>query len=465
VKAPLLLFMATGFATIVVALMRRRNYLAATTAGMISVLIAAFIILIPMDEPISILGLSIRISSRWQVLGRSFALGSNNRAAIGYLYLAGGFLLAGAWIAQPIRMFFASGLIILALVAASLMINPFLYAAIFLELVAIVSLVILSSRKIGRSRGGVRLLTLSTFAMLAILLVGRILDLGTLEIEKLGLIDVIILLLGIGLAIFLAVPPFHSWIPVSAEETHPFALTFVTVILQGAGFFLLLQFLGNYEWLRENEFVFQAIRIAGATMAWLCALWSVVQNQITRFGSYALLSDLGIMLIAVGSGTLEGFQLALGISGARVVILACWSFGMSYITHTTGSSEEEITRRENSIPSLAKAAVIFSMLSFAGLPMTAAFPGRWGVLTLLTPNNTYAWIAIIVSMGLLSLAAFRCARGLLINISQEITVEIHWREKIYLAGGILLGFIIGIFPQLLFPWVSRAISGLIFLSP
>jgi NADH:ubiquinone oxidoreductase subunit 2 (subunit N) len=465
VRVPFLLLLITGLGAIVVAMMRRRNYLAATTAGIISALIAAMVILMPMDEPISILGLSLRMSSRWQVLGRSFVLDSNNRAAIGYLYLAGGFILAGAWIAQPIRIFFASGLVILALGAASLMINPFLYAAIFLEMVAIVSLLILSSRRKGRSRGGIRLLTLSTFAMIVILLVGRMMDLGTIEIENLGLIDEIILLLGIGLAILLAVPPFHSWIPVSSEETHPFALTFVTVVLQGAGFFLLLQFMHNYEWLGQNDVVFRAIQIAGATMAWLCALWSAVQHRMARFGSFALLSDLGVMLVAVGSGTLEGYQLALGISGARVVILACWSFGMSYTWHTIGDRQEDTTGGEGSIPSLAKAAVIFSMMSFAGLPMTAGFPGRWGVLNLLTPSNIYPWMAIIASMGLLSLAAFRCARGLLMNASGNVIFTIHRREKIYLAGGILLGLLIGIFPQLLFPWVSRAISGLVSLSP
>lgn len=464
-KAPILLFAITGLAAILVAILRRRHFWAGTIAGIIAAILAILIIYLPMDTPISIFGASLRVASQWQILGRSFALDINNRAAIGYLYLAGGFLLAGAWIARPIRMFFALGLIILALIAASLMISPFLFAAIFLELAAVVSLVILSSRETGRSMGGLRLLTLYTFAMLAILLVGRIIDLGMIEIEKLGLFDLAFLLLGIGFAIYFVIPPFHSWIPISAEDTHPFALTFVTVILQGAALFLLLQFLSNYEWLRTKAYLFQAIRFAGATMAWLAALWSATQDKIVKSGSYAFLSDLGMMLIAVGNGTAEGFQLALGISGVRVVVLACWSFGMSYMKHPVTDQEDNLQNGRSPVPSLAKAAIIFSMLSLAGLPMTAGFPGRWGVLTLLTPDDSYAWAATIFSMAGISLATFRCARFLLMGIRDQIEIKISRKEKIYLMGGIVLGLMIGIFPQLLYPWVSEVISGLIFLSP
>ncbi len=429
-------------------------------AGLFSVIIAVFILYIPLDEALSVLNVSIRFDGRWQLLGRSFLLNQNNRAAVGYIFLAGGFFLAGAWTARPVRMYYSLAMGILGLIAASLLIEPFLFSAIFIELAVIGSALILSSRVPGRSRGGLRLLSLYTLAMLAILLVGWIIDLSDtgLIIEDMEL--TLQLLIGFGFSILISIPPFHAWLPITAEENHPFTWTFVGVVLQGAALFFIVRFISNFSWLNENEMLFPFIRTIGATMALISALWAVVQKDLQKMASYALISDLGVMLVAIGLGNREGFQLAFGLSGARVISIACLSLGLMQIWKIVQRTELDRSLPPIVPSTLASAAVFVGLLSLAGFPLTAGFPGRWGVLSILAPVDQYAWIAIVGSMGILGVTAIRSARLLLFRSSGTVFEIKDWKEKVFLTGGLFLTIALGIFPQMLFPWVIKALEGI-----
>ncbi|OGO20273.1 MAG: hypothetical protein A2Z14_16185 [Chloroflexi bacterium RBG_16_48_8] len=459
-KAPLLIFLMTGVAMVILGLTRRKHFLSGSIAGIFSVIIAIFVFYIPLDEALSVMSLSIRFDGTWQILGRSFLLNPINKASISYTFLAGGFILAGAWTARPVRMFYSLGMGVLGLIAASLLINPFLFAAIFIELAVIGSTLILSSRQPGRSRGGLRLLSLYTLATLAILLVGWCIDTGNVGMEIDGINSMLSLLLIFGFTILISVPPFHAWLPITAEENHPFTWTFVAVVLQGAALFFIVRFITNFTWLNENEMLFPFIRSIGATMALVSALWTVLQKDLQKMASYAFISDLGVMLVALGLGSRDGFQLALGLTGARVISMACLSQGLMQVWKSSQLPEDELHQTEIVLSPLASAAILVGLLSLAGFPLTAGFPGRWGLLSLIASLDPYAWMAIVGSMGILSIATIRSAMALLLR-KQGICLEISdWKERIFLRGGILLTIVLGIFPQLFFPWIITALEGI-----
>jgi NADH-quinone oxidoreductase subunit N len=460
VKAPLLIFIMTVISMIVLGFTRRRHFFSGLMAGLFSVVIAIFVLSIPLDEALSILGVSLRFDGSWHLLGRSFILNENNRAAVSFIFLSGGFILAGAWTARPVRLYYSLAMGILALIAASLMIDPFLFAAIFIELAVIGSTLILSSRQPGHSRGGLRLLSLYTLAMLAILLVGWSIDRSDagIEIEGMGL--TLQLLLGFGFSILISIPPFHAWLPIASEENHPFTWNVIAIVLHGAALFFIVRFISNFYLLYENEMMFPFIRGIGATMALVSAIWSVVQRDLQKMASYALISDLGVMLVGIGLGTNEGFQLALGLTGARVISIACLSMGLMQVWRISQHADSS-HHSKAFVPSiLASAAVLVGLLSLAGFPLTAGFPGRWGLLTIVAPVDPYAWIAVIGSMGILCIGAIRSARALLYKSPERYLEIVDWKEKVFLAGGLFLTIILGIFPQLLFPWIIKALEGI-----
>jgi NADH-quinone oxidoreductase subunit N len=460
VKAPFVLFILTGAAMIILSFTRRRHLLSGLLAGLFCLVIAVFVLYIPLDEALSFLGISVRFDGRWLILGRSFLLNQNNRASIGYVYIGGGLILVGAWTARPERMYYTLAMGILGLIAASLLIDPFLYAAIFIELAVIFAVIILSSRTLGRARGGLRLLSLYTLAMLAILLVGWSVDVSGFGLEMEGANTRLALLLGFGLATFLSIPPFHSWIPMAAEENHPFSWAFVAVVLQGAALFFLMRFIGSFTWIHENKEVFRFIRNIGATMAIIASLWSVLQEDFQKMASYALIADLGVMLVALGLGSMEGFQLALGLTGARVISMSCLSQGLMQLWkyNRREYTEEDI---ETVLPSpIVSAAILVGMLSIAGFPLTAGFPGRWSLLSMIAPLDRFAWIAIVGSMGVLCIAAFRITAALVFEKRNTQSERLTWKEKVFLGEGVFLTIVLGIFPQLLFPWIITALEGI-----
>jgi formate hydrogenlyase subunit 3/multisubunit Na+/H+ antiporter MnhD subunit len=458
---PAVLFLSTLVAMVVVGIVRRHHFLAALISGIITGALAAFILFVPLDEVVNVIGMSIRMTSRWQILGRSFILSASNRSAISYLYLAGGLVLSSTWLARPTRMYFPLSLGVMGLMAASLMIEPFLFAAIFFELAAIVCMMLLSSRETGQARGGLRLLSLYTIAMMIILIVGWVIDVGGREAGVTGMSERVLLLFALGFAILMAVPPFHSWLPIASGETHPFAIVLVVVSLQGAGMLFFMRFLQSFSPL--GSVVYDAIRFIGALMALVCSIWAFSQSSIEKIGAYAIAADIGVTIIAIGVGNLEGNHLALGLFGARVVSMVCWAIGCS-LGRSFRKNRSSPTEDEGITPMrLARGAALLGLLSFAGFPLTAGFPGRWGILNLLAPMDTFSWLAILVSSIFVTSAAFRSSRGFLYTSGAPLEdMEVGRREGLFLRAGIAFIIIIGLFPQLLFPWIARA---LVVLSP
>ena len=329
INAPLSILILTSLAAALVSILRRQHLLAAVITGLFSASIALIVLFLPIDEAISIFGIPIRMQSEWLILGRSFVVNETNRNAIGYLYLTRGFFLTGSWSVKPIRMFLPLGLGILFAVASSLMIVPFLFAAVFIEIAVIAGLLILTTRKVGSFRGGMRLLIFYTFGMFALLLSGWAVDVGGILGDVSVISERALLLLYFGFSVLLSIPPFHSWIPIASEETHPFAVGFVVLILQAAGLFFFIRFMNAFTWIWDDSQNLAILRTVGAGLAVVGALWAVAQDTITKLGSYAMVSDVGVMLIAVGFGTVEGFQIALGLLAARVIGISCWAIGIA----------------------------------------------------------------------------------------------------------------------------------------
>jgi formate hydrogenlyase subunit 3/multisubunit Na+/H+ antiporter MnhD subunit len=444
---------------LIVGLLRRKFLLAATSTGLFAVIIAIFTLYVPLNEAIELFGISTRIDSRWIILGRSFVLDSSNRATIGFIFFSGGFILLGGWTARPERMFFSLGIGSLALVAASMMIEPFLFAAIFIELGAIIASVMLSSRRLGRNRGGLRLLVLISLAMLAILMVGWLLEVNQEEIELEGLSLRASLLLGFGFCILLSIPPFHSWIPISSTENHPFAWAYASMLIPTAGFFFIIHFLGDYGWLNEKIDIYGALMTIGSFMSVLGALWACVQDDLRKMASYSLVADIGVMLVAFGIGTNEGLQIALVLTCARVVSVAVLAQGLTLHLNLSEGAHNTVENVQKTTGSM-NAAILIGLASLAGLPLTAGFPGRWELFKILTQTGHNAWIAVFCSILLLSITTIRSRKLLPSYQIESAQHDLGWIEQVFLWGGIVVTLVLGLFPQIVYPWINMVMKGL-----
>ncbi len=438
---------------------RRRTTLPFAIASGASAIIALFILAAPLDEAISLLGFPLRLDSTWELLGRPLSLDPQNRAGVGFLFLVGALFFGLGWAAAPGRSFVPGGLIALGLLAGALTIQPFLFAAIFLELAAMACVLILIPPGSRSESGVLNLLVLYTMAMMAILFTGWLL-------ENVGVTSVtpelalrVILLLGLGFAILLFVPPFHYWLPSIVEKANPYSLAFVAIILQSSGMFFLLRFLDNFAWMRADPLISSAIQAAGILMIVFGTIVAVAQVSFLKIAVYALVADIGVSLLAIGSGLESGTEIAIGLTSVRVVGLALWGLGaaiMSKSGYSTGAGRAA---------PLATAAALLGVLSLAGQPLTAGFAWRWTLLAQLSESFNPGAILMVISMFAMLWVVLRWTRVLYEAGPTE--TELEPRADGRVAVAILAGacLILGIFPQLAALWVSLATAGLANLSP
>jgi formate hydrogenlyase subunit 3/multisubunit Na+/H+ antiporter MnhD subunit len=436
-SAPLLLLFGSGSAALLTLIMRKQLRGSAILSASITLSIALFIWLVPSGEPFQMLGLPVKVQSSLSILGRELAIGSGNRAPIVFLYLASAFLFGGAWIVKISSSFLPLAHLSLAMVACSLMVEPFLFAAVFLELAAMGAVLILSPPGQPVNRGAVRLLMLFTIAMIAILATGWLLENAGVTSANPELIRRVIVLLGLGFAILLAVPPFHIWLPSAAKRAHAYGLTYILIVLQAAGLFFLLRFLDTYTWLRDHSALMAGLRAIGLVMLGAGGILALAQRSIVLMVIYLLLADFGVALVAAGSGH---YEYALSSTIFRVIALALWAAGWSMSDSQTKSP-------------IASIAALVGTLSLTGLPLTAGFPTRWG---LLSSTDGITAIVLLASMAFGSIAAITKLRP---KLQIEIGGQGLRADEILMLGGMAACVILGLVPDVLSAWIQSALEG------
>jgi len=335
-------------------------------------------------------------------------------------------------------------------------VQPFLFSAIFIELAAMGAVLVIVAPGSRSSGGGLRLLTLYSLAMIAILVTGSQLETGAVTSASQELARRMAMMLGLGFGVLLAIPPFHLWLPEAVRESNPYVVAFVVVILQAAGLLFLFRFLDTYPWLRESEGLLVAIQWAGAATVLAGALWAAAQKDARLLSVYALLSDLGVMLVAIGNGTGAGFRLALVMSASRVLSLGVLSLGLTALTQLNPGGLRGAGYRWP----LASTTFLVGLLSLIGFPLTAGFPGRWSLLSGIDGIPLTIAIVVFGSMALLSIVALRWAFLLFSPYEDMDTRPLPVQERVFMLGGLALTAAMGVFPQLIFPWVVETVAGL-----
>ncbi len=439
---------------------RRRPALSSAITATGALALALFALRAPIDQPIEIFGMGVKVGASFQLLGRSLTLSEGNRAVVGFLYVAAGFVFGAGWAARPGAYFFPAGIVLVGAVVAAIMISPFLYAAAFLEIAALASVLLIAQPSRASIRGSERLLVFYTLAMMAILVTGWMLPSVGVTRATPELAARAIRLLALGFAVLMLVPPFHIWVLDAFERTSPYAGVLLVVVLQSAGLFFMLRFLDNYDWLRTDVGLMTSVRGVGTALIVIGGLFALAERSMVRSVVYMLMGDLGVTLVAVSLNTSVGYQLALGLSAVRVISLAVWGLGISILQRSSvGGMSGALAGRGLDAP-LAAAAALVGLASLGGLPMTAGFPARWGVMNAFAGQAPTLALLVVGSVMANGLACIKWLRNALVPSEAPASFGATRNETVFLGLGIALCLWLGLFPQSIFPWVVQTLSGL-----
>ena len=438
--------------------------------NLLGVLIALLLAVLAWTDPIGetwVLGsIRLELSDTWVVLGRRFVLTPSDTTLLILIYLGLAFWLGGSFIARASVIFVPIGLAITACLTAAIAVEPFLFAALLLELVAILSIPLLSPPGKPAGRGALRFLIFQTLALPFILFSGWILEgieTGPADSELIRLGNVF---LGFGFGLLLGIFPFHTWVPMIAEETHPYIAAFIFYILSLGVTFFGIEFLERYAWLRDSEELFSLLRAVGTVLVLISGVWAAFQNHLGRLLGFAFLMETGLSLLAVSLGKGEAGLL----SALEILFISFLPRGLSFGTMALALATLSESRNSPISSSLdlnhlrgegrkypfAVGILIMAALSVVGLPLLAGFPARTALWNALAQQSWLAAsVALFGSLGLMT-GALR-ALSILIAGEEDThwSISENWGNVVMLVIGGLGILVVGTFPQWFLPALAK----------
>lgn len=435
----------------VAGLLHRRTTLSVilTSGGALALtLLAAFF---PEDLTLRIGSVSLAFQESIRILGRRITVVSEMLPFVALM-----FGLTGLWalssvipgvpgLFRPISLAFA------ALLIAALGVEPFLYAALLIQTAVLVMIPVLSPPGQEAKRGVLRYLSLQTLAMPFILLAGWLLaGVEVLPAESV-LVNQTAITLGLGFALWLAVFPFHSWVPMICEEASPLVTSFLLFFLPTTILIFGLNFIDRYAWLRESERLTEILQTMGALMVVVGGTWTAFQTNLKRAFGYAALTETGFSILAVGLQPENGLSWLLMLIPARAMGFWLWGYTLSILeTRSDSMALRGVLGFFRRYPILSS-GLLLAQLSIAGFPLLASFPVKIALMSAL--SETAPATGLWTFLGGLGLFLFTIRLLGFLVTSPADRPEGSWavQEKLYeshpvLLMGVLL-LLLGLFPQ------------------
>jgi formate hydrogenlyase subunit 3/multisubunit Na+/H+ antiporter MnhD subunit len=422
--------------------------------GALSTILALIALTFPIDTALLLGSISIKISPSIQFFGRSFAFNTADGPLIAIIYGLAALWFFGTEASSTANRFVALGLMIVSLLTASIAVEPFLFAALLLGMAAMLVIPLLVPVYQKHGRGVIRFLIYQTLAMPFILFSGWML--AGVEASP-GAIGVTIqagTILGLGFTLLLGVFPLYNWIPMLMEESPPYVVGFLLWALPTFTVIFALGFLDHYTWLRTSPQLSNAIQFAGVLMVASGGLFASQQKHVGRIMGYAAITETGLLVLAMGLKSSQIVNTTFLLLIPRGLELAVWALALSIIKRKAYSLRfSEIQGMARQYP-VAVAALILAHLSMTGFPLLAGFPPRLALWQELAKQSLA--VSFWVFVGLLGLLV-AAMRTLAVFVMAEENKAWEWNESwvqtTMLGLGVIGLFILGMFPQVLQPFI------------
>ena len=416
--------------------------------GVVALILALVAQFLPIELAMNVGGFSFKIDSSLNVLGRTLFIQPAEGSLLALIYGAVALWFFGAEAAKSALRLIPIGFMITALMVASIAVEPFLYAALFIEVAILLAIPLLTSLYKPPNKGVIRFLIYQTLAMPFILLAGWMLAGVESSPGDLALAAQSASMLGLGFAFLLAIFPLYTWVPMIAEEVSPYILSFMLWILPTITIIFGAGFLDRYSWLRSSAQLVIALRLAGLLMLVTGGLFAAFQRNLVRIMAYGAIAETGFSIIALSLDLRLGIPILFLLIPARALGLAVWSLAVSTIKEQVDTLRFGAVQGMLRIVPIAGSSMIMAALSTAAFPLLAGFPSRLALWENLARDSVISalWMGIGI-IGLLT-SAFRSLA--VISMAEEYTgweLRESIQQRIMLGLGVIGLFLLGIFPQ------------------
>lgn len=424
--------------------------------GGLSLLLALIALIVPIDQALQIGGISLKIAPAFEILGRRLILSPADGSLLAIFYGLVAMWFIGGEVTGTAHRLVPLGLIITALLVASIAVEPFLYAAILIEMAVLLAIPLLLPLNQAPGPGVMRFLIHQTLGMPFILFAGWLLAGVEASPGDLALAVQSATILGLGFSFLLALFPLYTWLPMLAEEASPYVLGFLFWVLPTITIIFGMGFLDRYSWLRTSEQLSQIMTLAGLLMVVTGGLWSAFQRHLSRQMAYAVIAETGFSLLAFSLTSEKAVEVVFLLVIPRSLALLVWAMSLNRM------KEQVEPLRFGAVQGLARthpvtaAGLVLAHFSVAGLPLLAGFPIRLALWEGLASQSLgVAFWFLVGILGLLTGATRTLA--VLVMAPQGTGWEIRerWDAGILIGVGVIGLFILGIFPQIFRPIMTN----------
>ncbi|MHC1739996.1 MAG: proton-conducting transporter membrane subunit [Anaerolineaceae bacterium] len=406
---------------------------------------------------------SVEIKTTLILLGRSFVLENSDRFFLVFINFSSVFWFLGSRISATPNKFIPLGLAITSLLTAALAVEPFLYSSVLIELAVIISLPMLINHGTPIGKGVLRYLIYQSLAMPFILLAGWILSGSQANPSDTSLLQIAALLLGMGFAFWLAVFPFHVWIPELASETHSFVTGFLLGLLPPVYLLILLKYLNGLVWLKDSAFLVPTLQTVGAVMIVTGGIWAAIQTNLKRIFGFVVIMQSGFSLICISLQSQQGLELFYISLIPHLLSLGVFAYALTCIERN--QMDVEISKLSGSIRTFPFlfSGIIASLFSIIGLPIFAGFALNVGLLQQLSGNTPLiSWL--LIGYACLMVASLRLLIILIGKNGEKWTITESPGDLFFLIAGIFSLILMGIFPSVFIGGIWKLFASLLTLT-
>lgn len=325
---------------------------------------------------------------------------------------------------------------------------------IFWELLTIGALVILWSNKTkAAQRAAFRYILVHLFGGVCLLsgIILRVVETGSTEFGFIGVSGLSSCLILLGVAVNVAMPPFHSWLPDSYPEASVTGAVFLSVFTTKAAVYVLARAFPGAE----------ILITAGVVMTLYPIFFALLENDLRRVLSYSLISQVGFMVVGIGIGIPLALNGAVAQVFVHVLFKSLLFMALGAVLYRTGTAKAtELGGLYKSMP-ITLVFTLIGAASISAVPLFSAFATKSMIISAAGKEG----MMIVYFLLLVAAAGTFTYAGLKIPFFTFFAQDSGKRPKeaplnMLIAMGIasVVSILIGVYPEALYSILPNTVD-------
>jgi NADH-quinone oxidoreductase subunit L len=204
--------------------------------------------------------------------------------------------------------------------------------------------------------------------------------------------------------------PLHVWLPDAMEGPTPVSALIHAATMVAAGVYLVARM---YPVFQVSDAALHTVAYIGAFTAIMAASMGIVMTDIKRVLAYSTISQLGYMMLALGTG---GYVAAIFHLFTHAFFKALLFLGSGSVNHATGTFDMRKMGGLRKHMPITFATFLIGGLSLSGVVPFAGFWSKDEVLGAAWADDKFLWL---IAMAVVFMTAFYTFRAIFLTFAGE----------------------------------------------